>query len=290
MSTQALSESLLNEAKINGSVPERLLKPRAVRAARVIRHIGIMPTAQLAYDRLISGQPERRRILNHPNLRHPIAVTSHDVAILDESLIQNANSLPEHLYDAINGKPILDVGANIGVTAALYASTYPESPILAVEPHPRNTALLKENSLAYEGQINVVEAALALTSGYAVLANPEKEQDRFNGSYRFSEVADRPPEGLTAATSITPSEVALYYKPKGRIGLMKVDIEGAEKPLFASPDIDCLLDLVDVLAIETHDKFVPGSYEAVAQAAHRNGLIEISSSPIPHIHFFESNK
>jgi FkbM family methyltransferase len=260
---------------------------KARQVARIGQHIGILATVKLVVDRLIAADQERARTITHPCLRHPLVVTSHDVSVFDETLIRGANTLPRRLQYIINGKPILDIGANIGATAALYASAYPDSQVIAIEPHPRNAGLLRANSQAYGTQIEVIEAAVALEPGVVPLDNPERELGHcFNGSFRFLDPTDQIPDGLTTAPAITLEELSSLFETDTRIGLMKVDIEGVEKRLFESTDMDPLLSQVDVLAIETHDRIMPGCQRAVIEATRRYGLVDISDSPFSYTRFF----
>ena len=246
--------------------PKWNLRSKAELFARVTRQSGLLAGLGIVANRLgAANGHEKGRLVKHSSLLQPIELDSNsDYYIYDETVLRKANSLPEQLSSRINGRPILDIGANIGVTAALYASTYPQSRVTAIEPHPRNTEILKRNAAAYDGRIRIIEAAVSLQNSAVPLANPDAEQKNSHGQYRFSANGEAQ-GGVVVAPAISPEEIARIYQDSG-IGLMKVDIEGAEKDLFAPPRIDQLLKLVDVLAIETHDRFVPGCLAAVNQA------------------------
>ncbi len=48
------------------------------------------------------------------------------------------------------------------------------------------------------------------------------------------------------------------------VDILKVDIEGAEKELFSGARIDWL-QRIGIVIVETHDRFKPGSHEAVCR-------------------------
>ena len=50
------------------------------------------------------------------------------------------------------------------------------------------------------------------------------------------------------------------------IDLLKIDIEGAEKEIFAAPDVDDWLSKVNVLTIELHDRMKRGCSYAFFKA------------------------
>ena len=63
--------------------------------------------------------------------------------------------------------------------------------------------------------------------------------------------------------AITMDEVLREYQ-LDRIDLLKVDIEGSEKELFAAAD--SWIGRVDAICLELHDRFKPGCSRAFYQA------------------------
>src|ERR1700676_1743073 len=65
---------------------------------------------------------------------------------------------------------VIDAGANIGASSVFFAMTYPEAPVVAVEPEPGNFALLCAN---VEGlNVRCLQAAIASSSGSIRLVDP----------------------------------------------------------------------------------------------------------------------
>jgi hypothetical protein len=86
--------------------------------------------------------------------------------------------------------------------------------------------------------------------------------------------------------TITPDEI-LESAQGNEIGILKVDIEGAERELFLSGAIDTLLRQAGVLLVETHDQFQPGASEAVYNAAIRSGMLASSANPHTEMYYRE---
>ncbi len=61
--------------------------------------------------------------------------------------------------DLKDPRVIIDLGANIGATMALLATTYPRARIIGVEPDPANAELCRENLGPWGNRCELVEAA-----------------------------------------------------------------------------------------------------------------------------------
>ena len=138
---------------------------------------------------------------------------------------------------------IVDLGAYIGLSAIYFRMVCPSAKMVCVEPQAGNLKLLEMNAPWAEklaGAAWPVNAPLGITV-------------EFDGDwgFRVDEVSDG---GLRAVT------MQDIVRANGRIGLLKVDIEGAEKRLF-SENTDWVND-VDAVACETHDRYNPGCYDA----------------------------
>jgi FkbM family methyltransferase len=195
----------------------------------------------------------------HPaygGLRHSVSLRlgTSDVSIYDEVVVRGEYDFPTERPT----KTIVDAGANIGITALWYADRYPGAAIIAVEPHADNFGLLVENVRRHP-EITPVRAALGPVSGHATLDNPSAQ----TCSYRYHMVDLA---GATAQATVPVLTVADILDRFGmeRVDLLKLDIEGAERELFQG-DLD-FLDRVDAIAIELHDRLVPGCSRAFFRA------------------------
>ena len=148
---------------------------------------------------------------------------------------------------AIDNDPevIIDAGANIGLASIYYSIKYPESKIIAIEPESSNYELLKKNIKHYPN-ISSTKKALWHTNTILKISNPN--DCKF--SFRVEESA-----GSQEVLSITIEELMEQYELPF-IDILKMDIEGAEKEVFASQPH--WLFRVGMIAIELHDKIKAG--------------------------------
>jgi FkbM family methyltransferase len=123
------------------------------------------------------------------------------------------------------GATFIDIGANVGWFSLLGASIVgPSGHVIAVEPNPRNVALLRE-SVKDNGfeNIDVLPVALAERPGVAAL-----ETDGSNG--RVIPIDGPPPETMEASFVVAtyPLDELLEDLGTGRVDVIKIDVEGAE--------------------------------------------------------------
>ena len=143
---------------------------------------------------------------------------------------------------------IVDGGGNIGLTAAYFAMLYPGATIVSVEPDSGNFDILKKNTatLAHvhplQGGVWNKTAHLRVVDGGIG-----------NNAFTVTEV-DAPGNDSISAYSITDI-MAMHGCTK--IDIVKLDIEGAEKQVFANGYQDWLPH-TRLLIVELHDRMVPG--------------------------------
>lgn len=158
---------------------------------------------------------------------------------------------------AAGGKPlIVDCGANIGASACWLDLAYPGSTIVAIEPSPDNCRLLRANVAAL-GNAHVIEAGIGARDGRAFLF------DGGGGQWGY-QVSDQPSETAVEVLSIG-TVLARWPEPEYVPFILKVDIEGAERELFAG-DWEAF-DRFPLIMVEAHDF--------------------VTASPSPSVPFFE---
>jgi FkbM family methyltransferase len=148
---------------------------------------------------------------------------------------------------------IVDAGANVGYTSLLFALTYPEAFIVAIEPDRTNCAIWRKNCIAYHN-IQLLEGALWPHSAALRIVNPSSAAF----GYQVDESDDADNGGHICAYTLSD---ILQLHNACHIDLLKLDIEGAEVRLF-SENPECWLRHVTVILVELHDRYVAGCSEA----------------------------
>ena len=154
---------------------------------------------------------------------------------------------------------IVDAGGFIGTAALAFAAMYPRATVVTIEPSLANLRGLEPN-IAATPTIHVERAALV---GRA--RGPAPLYDVGAGVWGHTLDAYRPgptrtPIGETPTTTLR--ELMAKYGVE-RILILKLDIEGAERELFADP---WWLGKTGVLAAELHESVAPGIEAAFARA------------------------
>jgi FkbM family methyltransferase len=159
----------------------------------------------------------------------------------------------DRVYDVVTDKIqhcnyVIDLGANIGLAARLFAARYPACRILAVEPHAENYRLLQKNlaELVKVGRCQTVRAAVWDRKSRLAVAAPPEGEDQYNAMYVYETLE----EGAQVVDAVSMSEL---IKQSGFpvVDILKVDIEGAEVGLFRG-ELSWLAQ-VHAIAIEFHD-------------------------------------
>lgn len=135
-------------------------------------------------------------------------------------------------------RTVIDLGANTGLASALFLSLWPKAKVVAVEPDPENFALMQKNLAPYGERAQCVLGAVWPSRGTVAL-------DRSAGDGREWAVAVQEGSGVRAYDM--PELIALVGQP---VDLLKIDIEGSEKLLFAGDT--SWLAVVRNLSIELH--------------------------------------
>ena len=169
----------------------------------------------------------------------------------------------EHRYYDFNlpqaPRTILDLGANIGFTALFFARTYPNASLACVEPMAENLVLLKANMKLNGISAHVVPKAIAVEDGTVTMLRVDMDYGHKINDMEFG-------RQLTGDTVEVPSiSVPSLMRELGwgRIGLLKIDVEGYEGILLRT-NCDWLFD-VDAICIECHEGFSINDLSEVAK-------------------------
>lgn len=192
-----------------------------------------------------------------PGVQHPVhlRMRTTDVASCGEILIKRQYDWDFRRTPQV----IVDAGANIGLASVFYANRYPSARIIAIEPEASNYQMLVKNTAAYS-TVKAVNAALWGENCELDIFDPEQGHTAFQMRGETGLCASQRARvaGITLDKLMSDFEVP-------HIDLLKVDIEGAERQVFARPER--WIGGVDNIAIELHDWMLPGCEDAVQRAA-----------------------
>ncbi|WP_129677906.1 FkbM family methyltransferase [Candidatus Chloroploca sp. Khr17] len=162
-------------------------------------------------------------------------------------------------------KIVVDAGANIGLTAVYFANRFPTARILAIEPEAANFNLLCKNAAAYPQIIPIHAALWDVPTRLELVGTP--------GLYgaihvqRTGQPSAMPVLGQVDTVTLTQlmEDFQLDF-----IDLLKVDIESAEREVFA--EAAPWIDQIGVIIVELHDRFQRGCTLSFYAATHRFDL------------------
>lgn len=197
---------------------------------KAIKHYGLK--GLLAYARVKTGSTEDLRL---PLVRNTIRLRNNtdDVKLFKQLMFHREYEF----RSPIDPKFIIDAGANIGLSALFFITSYPTAEIVAIEPELENFHLLCHNTRNYPN-ISCIHAGLWSNTTALKVTNPNA------------------PEKIQAVS--TEDVLALYNKSV--IDLYKIDIEGAEKEIFSKNHQ--WLKKTKILIIELHDRKKQGCTRA----------------------------
>lgn len=138
---------------------------------------------------------------------------------------------------------VWDVGANLGVYAALAADVADE--VVAVEPVPATANRCDENLDQADAETTVVYGALADTTGHMDLALERAELGTQTPTFDRTQVESA--DELTVSTIQGDALVASGYPTPD---VAKIDVEGAECSVLDG--MERTLERIDVVFVETH--------------------------------------
>lgn len=169
-------------------------------------------------------------------------------------------------YDSLNlpetANTIVDLGANIGLSALFFLKKYPNAHIIAVEPDTVNFEFMKRNLEDYSNHVALLQAAIWPSDGAVSLVEHDESNEGLGAwGYRTETLT----EGAEASVSAISIPTLMNQFSMDFIDILKVDIEGAEYELFEK-GYESWLDKVGLIIIETHDRFKPNSEAMVRNA------------------------
>lgn len=151
-------------------------------------------------------------------------------------------------YEMPIPKIVLDLGSNIGLTAAHYATMWRDALVWMVEPHPENMALARRNAPSCPP----LQCAVAKHSGWRCL----RELDRTASAYELAK------NGL-GVYAIGMEE--LLECVGGHADFVKMDVEGAEWEILQLQPLAISHLLVEFHGEEPYEDLLESGLELLEQ-------------------------
>lgn len=219
------------------------LKKKIEYVARLlIKYKAIVPSIKLFFG---IGAMLKIKLRKYP---YPFYIRrkSSDPEVLNDVLLK----LGYDFRTSINFEPqvIVDCGANIGLTSIFFRKKYPNAKIVAVEPEQNNYELMTKNLKSYSN-VFLLNVGVWNKDTNLVVNDPAATAWGFS----FHEVEGEPESSIKALSVKSIMDTCDI----DHIDILKIDIEGGEKELFAA-NYDYWLSRTKILIIELHDRSVNG--------------------------------
>lgn len=193
--------------------------------------------------------PVRLRELQYPVYLRP---WTSDLYVFEQIFVKRE-------YDTPLETPIslLDAGANIGLAAVYFANRFPGLHIIAVEPEDENFKTLLINTRRYKN-ITCLNAAVW------PCVETLKVENRDAKSWAFRMAKHDGDHEANRISAINIDMIAKRWNGGTPFELIKMDIEGAEKEVFAAGGK--WLEAAHAIIVECHDRLVEGCESTVMEA------------------------
>jgi FkbM family methyltransferase len=224
------------------------------------------------FDEINHGKYDKqeRHVFKVEGLIHPITIRAirADMQSFVNTFVDPYMEKKPYLNDA---KFVIDAGANIGYTAALYANWWPNGRIISIEADFENYEMTVINTAGYKN-ISVIHGGL--WSKNADLQIEAGQEDGFvvreiNGRENVSE------QNFTKGYSL--DSLLKQYK-FNTIDFLKMNIEGSEKEIF-SENYSSWLPETKAMLIELHDGKNAGCSKAVFSTTNKFDFAVAETAP-----------
>ena len=184
------------------------------------------------------------------NVAVELRVGTSDIAVFAAIFIDH-----EYEFSTLPGtfNNVVDLGANTGISSLYFAQKYQAARVIAVEPEPGNFRMLRRNCSS-EPRIVPVQAAIWPEDTRIRLRLRNDDGERL-ADWAFQATESATLDSIDVEAVSVPTIMQRYGLQS--IDLLKIDIEGAERELFAR-ETEAWLPTVRCIAIETHERFRPG--------------------------------
>jgi FkbM family methyltransferase len=224
------------------------------------KHCTVFGIAGIAYHLVsrvagpLSIQKEVFARIPGSNKKVRVRLGTSDLDVFEEIFLDKVLETGLELGDQL----IIDGGAYTGYSSVYFAERYPRCTIVAVELEESNYLQLLKNCGSYP---NVTPIRAALWDRERRLR--VVDTGRKNWGFLAREGGDGPDDQGQSVDAVTVSTILERFGATG-IGILKLDIEGAEKRILQESGE--WIQRAGCLIVELHDQFNPGCSEAFYQA------------------------
>lgn len=179
---------------------------------------------------------------------HPLQVRlrgSSDIAVFHQIFIGQEYACLRKLEEP---SLVLDLGANVGFSAAYFLSAFPKARVVVVEPDERNLEMCKVNLAPYGDRVMLLHGAVWSRSTILRLS-----KGTFGDGLEWATQVAESIEDEETSAGVQAWDVGSLIEISGAatVDLLKVDIEGAELTVFGA-SAGSWLHKVRNICIELH--------------------------------------
>jgi FkbM family methyltransferase len=212
------------------------------RARSALRNLGFIDTVDFIIKSKFAT-PKKDFVLKSRHAAIPLKCRagSSDLDVFRQIYVHREYRCLDHVEEP---SLIVDCGANVGFSAVYFLTRYSKARLIAIEPDAGNHASLVENLKPFADRSEAILAAVWPNSQELVFTH-------FRDGREWSRSVREPEQGETGTVPAIDIPTIMERAGVDRIPLLKIDIEGAEGPLFAE-NSEAWLGKVDNLVVELH--------------------------------------
>lgn len=192
-------------------------------------------------------------------IRTPQGVISPTLYSLHDIRTANEVFCREDYRDPGNTRVVVDVGANIGLSALYFLTRDERCRVYCYEPSPVNIPRLRHNLSAYSDRTEIHERAVAERAGEIdFVAEPT---GRYGAILREGAPSD-PANVVRVTTDDVNDMLSAVLEREERVDVLKIDTEGSELPIIEAvrPDLQRRISTV-YLELEPTGQIHPDVFE-----------------------------